>query len=277
LGLGRIGMGCSRTEAPKLKSRLSVQYNELTDILTIEGKGPRDIISDLWNRVQRGERALEKLAASEEWRKAYMRGKHEMYAMGGEIQEAAMRYLPCNEGPFNDAPASAWFVESVIDGKFEGWWTAPPKDQSGWLTTDPLKAKRYTKPEAEAVAAALNYFPKPLRWSNWIATEHLFMDGVEQSSPSSDTEPHARPYTPEELAREFHDTYERLAPSFGYETRKESAKPWNEVPEQNRRLMTAVCREIIDRKLETASSGAMRKARDEGGGAVYTDDKPIVE
>lgn len=49
----------------------------------------------------------------------------------------------------------------------------------------------------------------------------------------------------EELAQRFHETYERLAPSFGYETRKESAKPWADVPEQNKRLMVAVCAEIM--------------------------------
>lgn len=48
-----------------------------------------------------------------------------------------------------------------------------------------------------------------------------------------------------ELAQRFHETYERLAPSFGYETRKESAKPWSEVPDQNKRLMIAVCAEIL--------------------------------
>jgi hypothetical protein len=51
--------------------------------------------------------------------------------------------------------------------------------------------------------------------------------------------------TPEALAQRFHETYERLAPEFGYETRTPSAKPWNEVPEQNRNLMIAVCREIL--------------------------------
>jgi hypothetical protein len=49
----------------------------------------------------------------------------------------------------------------------------------------------------------------------------------------------------EQLAQRFHETYERLAPAFGYETRKESARPWAEVPEQNRRLMIAVCAEIL--------------------------------
>ena len=48
----------------------------------------------------------------------------------------------------------------------------------------------------------------------------------------------------ETLAQKFHETYERLAPSFGYETRKESAKPWCDVPEKNKKLMIAVCAEI---------------------------------
>lgn len=47
------------------------------------------------------------------------------------------------------------------------------------------------------------------------------------------------------LAQAFHETYERLAPSFGYETRRESAVPWEEVPEPNRRLMEAVCAELL--------------------------------
>lgn len=48
----------------------------------------------------------------------------------------------------------------------------------------------------------------------------------------------------EKLAKQFHETYERLAPSFGYETRKDSAVPWEAVPEKNRKLMVAVCGEI---------------------------------
>ncbi len=51
--------------------------------------------------------------------------------------------------------------------------------------------------------------------------------------------------TPDRLAQHFHETYERLAPEHGYETRKESAKPWSEVPERNKSLMTAVCGEIL--------------------------------
>lgn len=74
---------------------------------------------------------------------------------------------------------------------------------------------------------------------------------------------------PEELARRFHSTYELLAPEFGYETRKESAKPWAEVPEQNKRLMIAVCAELansfgadLQKRLAEAEK-ALRAAQDE--------------
>lgn len=50
--------------------------------------------------------------------------------------------------------------------------------------------------------------------------------------------------TPEQLAQLFHETYERLAPDFGYKTREASAVPWSEVPPANKRLMIAVCAEI---------------------------------
>lgn len=49
----------------------------------------------------------------------------------------------------------------------------------------------------------------------------------------------------EQLAKLFHETYERLAPDFGYETRKASAVPWEQVPERNKRLMIAVA-DIIE-------------------------------
>jgi len=55
----------------------------------------------------------------------------------------------------------------------------------------------------------------------------------------------AVPPGPEDVARLFHETYERLAPDFGYETRRESAVPWEDVPEQNKRLMVAVAAEIL--------------------------------
>jgi len=53
------------------------------------------------------------------------------------------------------------------------------------------------------------------------------------------------PWTAEGLAKLFHETYERLAPQFNYKTRVESAVPWEDVPENNRKLMIAVCEELL--------------------------------
>ena len=47
------------------------------------------------------------------------------------------------------------------------------------------------------------------------------------------------------VAREFHETYERLAPVYGYETRIESAVPWEDVPGENRALMTATVKIVL--------------------------------
>ncbi len=52
--------------------------------------------------------------------------------------------------------------------------------------------------------------------------------------------------TAEQIAQAFHEAYERLAPDFGYETREASAKPWAEVPEQNKSLMVAVVQALLD-------------------------------
>jgi len=57
----------------------------------------------------------------------------------------------------------------------------------------------------------------------------------------------------EELAQQFHETYERLAPQYNYQTRKASAVPWSDVPENNKRLMIAVCTEILEKTPTKAS------------------------
>ncbi len=49
----------------------------------------------------------------------------------------------------------------------------------------------------------------------------------------------------EVIARAFHETYELLAPSFNYQTRSESAVPWDEVPQANRRLMRATVMTLL--------------------------------
>ena len=48
----------------------------------------------------------------------------------------------------------------------------------------------------------------------------------------------------EEAARLFHETYERLAPDYGYET-KEETKEFNP-NSPNGRLMIAVCGKVVE-------------------------------
>jgi uncharacterized caspase-like protein len=49
----------------------------------------------------------------------------------------------------------------------------------------------------------------------------------------------------ESVAKLFHETYERLAPYYNYESRKETRVPWEQVPEQSKRLMIAVTTEVL--------------------------------
>ena len=47
------------------------------------------------------------------------------------------------------------------------------------------------------------------------------------------------------IAKKFHQEYEALAPGFNYETRTASAKHWEDVPDNNKRLMRAVIRSLL--------------------------------
>jgi hypothetical protein len=51
----------------------------------------------------------------------------------------------------------------------------------------------------------------------------------------------------ERIARAFHESYERQAPEFGYRTREASAKPWEDVPADNKALMIAVVTDLLSR------------------------------
>lgn len=50
---------------------------------------------------------------------------------------------------------------------------------------------------------------------------------------------------PESVAKLFHETYERLAPVFNYETRERTRVTWEQVPEQNKRLMIATAADVL--------------------------------
>lgn len=62
-----------------------------------------------------------------------------------------------------------------------------------------------------------------------------------------------------EAAIKFHETYERLAPQFGYETRPDTKAFDAESP--NGKLMIAVCGEVLtDYAAATANNGGLREA-----------------
>lgn len=55
------------------------------------------------------------------------------------------------------------------------------------------------------------------------------------------------PVQPDFIAQNFHESYERLAPAFGYKTREASAVPWDQVPSDNKHLMIRVIEELLER------------------------------
>lgn len=68
-----------------------------------------------------------------------------------------------------------------------------------------------------------------------------------------------RPADAEQIARAFHEAYEKLAPQYGYKTRRASAVPWADVPESNRSLMIATVSALLDEGV-FAASAALRRA-----------------
>ena len=50
----------------------------------------------------------------------------------------------------------------------------------------------------------------------------------------------------ESMARLFHETYERLAPAFGWRTKKGCNVPFDRLPQRNKALMIATCQTILN-------------------------------
>lgn len=81
----------------------------------------------------------------------------------------------------------------------------------------------------------------PLGRFYWqLASDNLLGHTPSSSGPGRYDMPNA-----ESVAKLFHDTYERLAPVFGYDTRLDTRMPWDMVPERNKRLMIAVTAEVL--------------------------------
>ena len=63
--------------------------------------------------------------------------------------------------------------------------------------------------------------------------------------------------TLKELPRKFHEAYERLAPTFGYETREDTKEFDADSP--NGKLMGAVVNEVMTKALEDTREEAVRE------------------
>lgn len=50
----------------------------------------------------------------------------------------------------------------------------------------------------------------------------------------------------ERVARRFHEAYEELAASHGWQTQERSRVPWEDVPLENRNLMLATVARLLD-------------------------------
>lgn len=81
----------------------------------------------------------------------------------------------------------------------------------------------------------------PMGQFYWYLAKHNLLDSPALSSPAHTA------YAPdaEAIARLFHEAYERLAPAFGYATREATRRPWEQVPEINKRLMVAATSEVL--------------------------------
>lgn len=94
--------------------------------------------------------------------------------------------------------------------------------------------------------AFIDHIPNP-EWAEvWAsAPTDLPLLLAEVERLQADLERRADKVTADDLAEFFHLTYESLAPSFGYDTREESAVQWRDVPDGNRRLMVATAEQVL--------------------------------
>jgi hypothetical protein len=140
------------------------------------------------------------------------------------------------------AYSEALLVESFVQEIFQLRQDA--KQLKGDLNLAKLRVIRLENDAAKAAAAP--GVPDPLPGEAALATFNAVQAAVQAAGTAPARGPlRVEEIGAEELAQLFHESYERLAPNYGYKTREESAKPWEDVPEQNRHLMAAVCEEMI--------------------------------
>jgi hypothetical protein len=126
-------------------------------------------------------------------------------------------------------------------------WASAPKEGLRWVKASerlPEKkglytTKRPTLNEKEFIVKEEIFNPKyeDIK-EKWISFEYEWLD--ESSAPESGQNCYKNGL---ELAKKFHELYEKNAPNYGYETRKETREFNEDTP--NGKLMIAVCEQIL--------------------------------
>jgi hypothetical protein len=148
-------------------------------------------------------------------------------------QHCALPHVPINEGmDLTRRPAEGVLPPPLNRPRREEY-------EGRWPVNEMERAVRRAD-----VLAPLSAEEARQRASNRAAALHSIVEG--------ETVGQWRAREAERIAQAFHETYERLAPEHGYQTRKESAKPWAEVPPENAGLMVAVCMELLERGVISA-------------------------
>jgi hypothetical protein len=65
--------------------------------------------------------------------------------------------------------------------------------------------------------------------------------------------------TAEIIAKRFHEVYEDLAPTMGWETQERSRKSWEQLPIENKWLMVKVVEQLMEEKVIYKGRGLKEK------------------
>lgn len=67
------------------------------------------------------------------------------------------------------------------------------------------------------------------------------------------------------VASQFHEVYEQIAIALGYETRRDSAVPWEDVPDLNKNLMRQTVARLLTRDVISYGGVTLRRYLPTGG------------
>lgn len=161
-----------------------------------------------------------------------------------DIKDEELRLLPL----YFPRPDDHFFLDPSYEASCEA--QAIPAHVAIFRLFKRLQVARLLRPTADTdlYFAAINSHAvelTPLGQFYWqLASDKLLGGAPVRESTRVRTRP-LRP-DPESIARLFHESYERRAIDFGYETRVESRVPWEDVPSLNKHLMIATVSDVLD-------------------------------